>query len=797
MINPFNEGLRHRLHTRLLLLTVGVTVLVLAAVILWSHFSVLGRLEIEARERAAFLAEGSADKIDAQMALLQGLVRGMALVLETQALAVPFEQLRVIQDEALRVYPQVYGMAVALLPELKPVDWPGAAPYAYRTPSGLDYLDLGEQDDGYLSQDWLHLPRYLGRGSWSEPYVWSTGVKMVTYSEPIELMDPDGGSRFAGVVTIDIDLGWLDEALAKLPVGTKGYGLIMTHRGTYLSHPMSTVVFNESVFSIAEARADQSLRQLGQRMVSGEPGLIPWVSWAQGEPSWLAWYPLATADWTVGTVVSQAELKAEIRHLSQQDALIGLIGTGVLVLAIWLVGRSITRPVQALSAAATTLAAGNLDAPLPAPRGQDEVAQLTYSFLKMRENLRHYIADLAETTAARERIAGELRIAHSIQMDLLPKRSPALFARADLDLFADMEPAREVGGDFYDFFLLDAERLVVAIGDVSGKGVPAALFMAVTRSYLRAAFRADDDPGRALDRVNEDLAEGNDSCMFVTLFCAVVRLADGQMAYANAGHNPPAVIDAQGHLEWIAKPSGPAAAVIPGSRYATGHYRLKPDAALLLYTDGVTEAMDREDRLYGVERLARCMSTLSDVDCKAAVSLLLADIRAHAAGTEQSDDITILMLRRIARGHEMTMKTTDEGVAELCLSLANHQDDLGAALDQLDLFLEKQCATPRFALRVRLVIEELVTNTIKYGYDDANEHRISLVLTLDKPARLRIEDDGHPFDPTVQTLATPLNAALEERPIGGLGLHMVRAETTSLSYQRCDGINRLDLVLRD
>lgn len=476
-------------------------------------------------------------------------------------------------------------------------------------------------------------------------------MKMVTYSEPIQYRDASG-SRFAGVVTVDIDLDWLDQVITALPVGIKGYGLIMTQRGTYLSHPMSALVFNESVFSIAEARADPALRTIGQRMVSGEPGLMEWVSWAQGEPSWLAWSPLATADWTVATVVSQAELQAEMRRLSQQDALVGLMGTLMLVLAIGLVARSITRPVQALSVAATTLASGNLEAPLPAPRGQDEVARLTAAFGTMRANLRRYIADLAETTAARERIHGELRIAHDIQMDLLPKTFAIFSGREDLDLFADMEPAREVGGDFYDFFLLDAQRLVIAIGDVSGKGVPAALFMAVTRSYLRAAFRADDDPGRALDRVNEDLAEGNDSCMFVTLFCAVVRLDDGGMSYANAGHNPPVVIDAQGHLDWIATPFGPAAAAIPGIRYTTGHYQLMPGAALLLYTDGVTEAMDRSDQLYGNERLARCLSTLAGVDSRATVGQLLADIRAHAAGAEQSDDITMLMLKRHAQSRD-------------------------------------------------------------------------------------------------------------------------------------------------
>ncbi len=634
------------IRNRLLLWTVGVTGLLLIAVIAWNYLHVLTRLEVEARDRAAFLADGSADMIDARLGPLQGLIRGLALSLEIQALNLPFSAVRELLHSALRDHPEIYGSTVALLPEKKPADWPDAAPYVWRDGTTLGYEDLGQGRGAHISEDWFALPRYLAREVWSEPYLWTTGVKMVTFSAPIHLPTPNG-PVFAGVVTCDIDLSWLDGVLAGLPLGRQGYGLLMTHNGTYISHPLAELVLNESVFSIAEARDDPGLRQIGQRMVSGEQGLIPWVSWRGGLETWLAWQPLKTVNWTMGTVISKEELEAEILRFSRNEALLGGAGLLILVIAVWLVASSITRPVTALGEAARTLAGGDLEAPLPPPRGRDEVAQLTRAFHSMRDSLKRYIADLAETTAARERMKAELTVAHNIQMDLVPKTFPPFPERADLDIFAFMEPAREVGGDFYDFFFLDEERLVVAIADVSGKGVPAALFMAVTRSFLRAEFKVEADPGRVLTRVNQELAEANDSCMFVTLFCAVFHTVSGRVEYANAGHNPPLLRRASGEVEWISQPAGPVAGPLTDLRYVTGQCRLAAGDALLLYTDGVTEAMDPADCLYGTRRLSdQVLAGGTALDGRATLAWLLADLSQHAAGAEQSDDITLLILRR-------------------------------------------------------------------------------------------------------------------------------------------------------
>lgn len=805
------------IRSRLLLWTVGVTGALLIAVIAWNYLNVLTRLEAEARDRATFLAEGSADMIDAHLGPLQGLIRGLALGLENHALDLPFAAVRDLLFSALRDHPEIYGSTVALLPEMKPVTWPDAAPYVWRDGDTLGYEDLDLGRGAHVVEDWFALPRFLAREVWSEPYLWTTGVKMVTFSAPIHLPTPNG-PVFAGVVTCDIDLSWLDAVLAELPLGQQGYSLLMTRNGTYISHPIHDLILNESVFSIAEARDDLNLRKIGQRMVSGDHGLIPWVSWWGGLETWLAWQPLKTANWIMATVISKEELEAEILRFSRNEALVAILGLLVLVVAVWLVARSITRPVIALGEAAKTLASGDLDAPLPKPRGKDEVAELTHAFRLMRDNLKRYIADLAETTAARERMKAELTVAHSIQMDLVPKTFPPFPERPDLDIYAIMEPAREVGGDFYDFFFLDEERLVLAIADVSGKGVPAALFMAVTRSFLRAEFKVDADPGRVLTRVNQELAEANDSCMFVTLFCAVYHTVSGEIAYANAGHNPPVLQRAGGNVEWISRPAGPVAGPMPGLDYATGQCRLEDGDALLLYTDGVTEAMDPANRLYGNQRLRdQVMAVGTGLDGHAILAHLIADIRAHAAGANQSDDITLLILRRLVSvgapttgsdesaaptavaslspGARFTLKGQTTMVVEQHFTLRNELAEIPPLAERIEVFGEQGRLSVQHIYQLNLVLDELITNIVSYGYSDDQPHEIRLHLRIE-PGRLVavLSDDGKPFNPLEEAPAAVLEGSIEDRPIGGLGIHFMRTLMDEVSYRREEGHNRLTLV---
>ena len=638
---------RDSLRGRLLLWTVLLTGAILSAVVLVNYLRFRDRLEEEAGRRASYLANSAAKEIDSRLFSVEVAIEGFARLFETASIQTSFASWRTLQTKTLADHPEIKGLGLVLLPQRTPHDWPQSSPYAYRSENGIVTTDADSTDDYYIAEDWFALPRHLQRAMWSEPYHDPDAGFMVTYSIPLWIT-VNNERVFAGVAVADISIDWLDQLLSKLPLGDRGYGMLINHSGTFISHPKREFVLNESIFSIAEETNNEAMRRVGRRLISGQAGLEHWQSGLEKDETWLAWKPLTSTDWTIVTVVSKAELYADLIRLSKSAMSLGAAGLFLLLLVIWLIARSITRPVQALSEAIGTLAGGDLDAKLPESVGKDEVAQLTRAFRGMRDSLKHYIADLATTTAARERMQAELNVARNIQMDLLPKTFAAFRKRIDLDIFALMEPALEVGGDFYDFFFIDDDRLVVAIADVSGKGVPAALFMAVTRSFLRSEFKADADPGRVLHRINEALLESNPSLMFVTLFCGVLRLSDGQFDYANAGHNPPLVKRANGSIESIAARSGPALGPLRGIAYTTHHLVLAANDSLLLYTDGVTEAMDIHNQLYGDQRLERFYETHPPADCQNTLSDLLADIRQHAGGAEQSDDITLLMLRRFA-----------------------------------------------------------------------------------------------------------------------------------------------------
>ena len=309
------------------------------------------------------------------------------------------------------------------------------------------------------------------------------------------------------------------------------------------------------------------------------------------------------------------------------------------VLAL-LVHRRVVRRTGALAGAAEQIAAGNLKA-RSGVRGSDELGTLGTTFDEMVSRLAE---TLALVTAAKDRMEEELNIGRDIQMSMVPLTFPAFPEHDEFAIFATLKPAREVGGDFYDFFFIDDDHLCFCVGDVSGKGVPAALFMAVTRTLVRAHATGDRSPATILTRVNEVLSADNPSCMFVTLFLGVLDVRSGECLYTNAGHNPPYCVGPQG-VEALAGRHGPVVGVMEGLNYEEGQRRLSGGETLVVFTDGVTEAMNPADELLGEPRLAARLAQRTAVAVPELVDRVVRLVDEFEAGTDQSDDVTVLALR--------------------------------------------------------------------------------------------------------------------------------------------------------
>ena len=287
--------------------------------------------------------------------------------------------------------------------------------------------------------------------------------------------------------------------------------------------------------------------------------------------------------------------------------------------------------------------------------GKDEIVKLFSQDSSLALDLMHlscerFIENLKKETEANERIKSELRIAHQIQTSMLPRIFPPFPQRKEFDIFATMVAAKEVGGDFYDFFFIDKNKLCFLIGDVSGKGVPAALFMAITKTLLKTEALRDVPPDEIISRVNDTLCPDNETCMFVTILCVILDVQTGQIAFSNSGHNPPLLYQDKGDFEFISVPKGCVAGIMHNARFGSMKLRLKPNDIIFLYTDGVTEAMDPDGKLFSEERLKSCLSRLKNKDIGAIIHGVAEEIKNFTKGTFQSDDITMLAVRYNGKG---------------------------------------------------------------------------------------------------------------------------------------------------
>ena len=392
----------------------------------------------------------------------------------------------------------------------------------------------------------------------------------------------------------------------------------------------------------------------------------------------------------------------------------------------------------------------------------------------MRRELALHLENLARVAREKQRLASELEIAHQIQIGLLPSEHYLDAVCAYFELHAALRPARAVGGDLYSYFMLDPQRFFVMVGDVSDKGIPAALFMAQTITLAKALAPRAQTPRSLLQLLNLELCRGNDSCMFVTLLCGLLDTGSGSLVLASAGHEPP-ILCGRGAPQLLDFPTGAVLGLYEDSDYPEHRLRLRQGETLLMYTDGITEASDHEQQMYGIERTVQSLAEVPPAAPTAGyIERLLGDVDRFVAEAAQADDITVLALT----WHGATMPGT-----EMCIG--NQLADVFGALDRCENLLQEADAPAALRGDMRLVLEELMVNTVEYGYPDGRPGQIRILLQP-QPDAVAIEliDDGVAFDP-LQSATPDLTGDLADREqVGGLGVHLARTMTSEMRYTR-------------
>jgi len=403
------------------------------------------------------------------------------------------------------------------------------------------------------------------------------------------------------------------------------------------------------------------------------------------------------------------------------------------------------------------------------------------------EDAKARLADsLALVEAAKTRMQEELNVGRDIQRSMLPRVFPAFPDRKELELYAVLEPAMEVGGDLYDFFMVDDRRLCFVIGDVSGNGVPAALFMAMTKIMVKTRAMSDPSPASIITYVNDALSVDNDSCMFVTLYLGLLNLRDGTLLTTNAGHNPPLLKRQGGTFEWLKAQDGPLVGPIPGIAYKESLIQLDPGDELFFYTDGVTEADNLRRELFGNDRLKTLLERSGDVSVVDRIGEVMKAVKAFADGAPQADDITMLGLRY----HGVTPSGAEMAVFRQ--TMPNELTAIPVLQTAFEAYAAQWVGARPLIPLLNMALDDLLNNVVQYAFpNDSGPHHIVVEGDVrDGSVVLTITDDGIPFNPL--TVAAPdLSLLLHEREIGGLGVHLVRSMFDEVLYRRTVGHNVL------
>lgn len=384
----------------------------------------------------------------------------------------------------------------------------------------------------------------------------------------------------------------------------------------------------------------------------------------------------------------------------------------------------------------------------------------------------------------KKRMSTELDVARDIQMSMLQHKFPPFPEKKDLDIFARLNPAREVGGDFYDFFWIDDERFCFLVGDVSGKGVPAALMMAVTKTLLKSGVNHETSLARTLTSVNNEISKDNDNNMFITVFIGILNTTTGYMTYSNAGHTPSYIMCTKGkEIKKLDELHGVVIGAMEGIKYGETVVRMQRGDVVFVYTDGITEARNANNDLFSDEKLFRLLSEQSFSDSKQLIDDVFEAVIDHENGAEPADDVTALCIH---------FKEPEEGtlVDYLFTSINNKIDNIRPFLDQFGVFSERHEVPQEAILQLNIVFDELLSNTIKYAYSDKETHEIEIKIRYyqDK-LTVTLMDDGIPYNP-FDHIEPDTSLSLEDRDIGGLGVHLVKFLVDEYSYEYKDQIEK-------
>ena len=718
---------------------------------------------------------------------------------------------------ARNLVPQIVAVVLAYEPGMGPETPKGEFMRLARfTENEIKLVTGGHYDD----KEWYYSTRDGKTSRWQEPFIGEfVPEPIAVYTVPIFQKNKNGEEVLAGVLAIDMSIDFLKDEISSIPVSNTGYAIITSAKNVAVAYPKSIAQGKRNrEIVVKEIRGNSQVNF--DRQTRDSSGLFLGTV-AGGEESAIYYTTIKANNWTFMVVWPIEKYLKDQSSMRKLFLVLAIGGYIIILIIILLISFRVAKPLKELAIAARKLGRGNFNVTIPQITGRDEISEFAGAFSNMLTELKDHI----ERQKDMKRIERELDLARNIQLSMLPGSEHDENSDDDRhELAPFLLPAKEVGGDFYDFFKIDNDHLCVVIGDVSGKGVAAALFMMVARIILRTTTKNLKSIVDAFNRTNFALAKRNKLNMFVTVWAGIIDLRTGHIDFASAGHNPPAVRHSDGSVEFIKSKAGLVMAAMEETIYKPQTYDLKKGDTLFLYTDGVTEATNSNNVLFGDNRLLATLKMGGERSTADTCTLVKKEIDNFVQDAPQFDDITMLAIKfngidePVWERYEKTIDVADDNKGELKSFVEGILTPMDGAKkvqmqdawdryekivdvipenqDILTAFVEGILAPMEGSLKsqmqINIAIDEIYSNIVKFS----GATKVTLIVEVRKAtltARLTFIDNGKPYDPIKQ--ADPdVTLPAEEREIGGLGIFIVKKTMDSVCYRRNGENNELAIT---
>ena len=718
---------------------------------------------------------------------------------------------------ARNLVPQIVAVVLAYEPGMGPETPKGEFMRLARfTENEIKLVTGGHYDD----KEWYYSTRDGKTSRWQEPFIGEfVPEPIAVYTVPIFQKNKNGEEVLAGVLAIDMSIDFLKDEISSIPVSNSGYAIITSAKNVAVAYPKSIAQGKRNrEIVVKEIRGNSQVDF--DRQTRDSSGLFLGTV-AGGEESAIYYTTIKANNWTFMVVWPIEKYLKDQSSMRKLFLILAIGGYIIILIIILLISFRVAKPLKELAIAARKLGRGNFNVTIPQITGRDEISEFAGAFSNMLTELKDHI----ERQKDMKRIERELDLARNIQLSMLPGSEHDENSDDDRhELAPFLLPAKEVGGDFYDFFKIDNDHLCVVIGDVSGKGVAAALFMMVARIILRTTTKNLKSIVDAFNRTNFALAKRNKLNMFVTVWAGIIDLRTGHIDFASAGHNPPAIRHSDGSVEFIKSKAGLVMAAMEETIYKPQTYDLKQGDTLFLYTDGVTEATNSNNVLFGDNRLLATLKMGGERSTADTCTLVKKEIDNFVQDAPQFDDITMLAIKfngidePVWERYEKTIDVADDNKGELKSFVEGILTPMDGAKkvqmqdawdryekivdvipenqDILTAFVEGILAPMEGSLKsqmqINIAIDEIYSNIVKFS----GATKVTLIVEVRKAtltARLTFIDNGKPYDPIKQ--ADPdVTLPAEEREIGGLGIFIVKKTMDSVCYRRNGENNELAIT---